>query len=81
MPRQAGKYEINIGHIKNFKTKEIIPKREPIFILRGQDKHAVHTLIAYMEACETPEQKEGVSRRLAEFATYALECDIKEPTP
>ncbi len=81
MPRQAGKYEIDIGRIKNFKTKEIIPKCEPIFILRAQDKHAVHTLIAYMEACETAAQREGVSRRLADFAVYALYNDVKEPTP
>ncbi len=81
MPRQAGKYEIDIGRIKNCETKEVIPKREPIFILRAHDVHAIHTLIAYMEACETPEQKEGVSRRLAEFCKYAIENDLVEPTP
>ncbi len=65
----------------NRATSLAIPKTEPLFILRGQDKHAIHTLIAYMEACETPEQKEGVSRRLAEFTVYAVKNDIKEPTP
>ncbi len=78
---QAGKYRIGVGLIINHTTGQAIPKSEPVFILRAQDKHAVHTLIAYMEACETPEQKEGVSRRLAEFAIYVLKNDIKEPTP
>ena len=78
---QAGKYRIGVGRVVNRATSLAIPKTEPIFILRAQDKHAIHALIAYMEACETPEQKEGVERRLAEFTVYALECEIKEPTP
>ena len=78
---QAGKYRIGVGLIINSTTGQAIPKSEPVFILRGQDKHAVHTLIAYMEVCETPDQKEGVSRRLAEFAAYHLNNGIKEPTP
>lgn len=78
---QAGKYRIGHGRVMNRATSLAIPNTEPIFILRAQDKHAIHTLIAYMEACETPEQQEDVGRRLAEFSKYALECDIKEPTP
>ncbi len=78
---QAGKYSLSVDRVINNTTGRAIPKSEPIFILRAQDKHALHALIVYMEACETPDQKEGVSRRVAEFCKYALEYDVKEPTP
>lgn len=46
-----GKYEARDGQIVKKTTGEPIPDDEPIFILRGRDRLAFHTLVHYLGLC------------------------------
>lgn len=90
VPRsQEPKYFINEkGRLTNRSTGKPIPDEEPVFVLRGQDKHAIEALAAYRASVSDPVHGMVVAQRIADFCAYAegypermKEPDSKPPLP
>jgi hypothetical protein len=53
---------------------EVVPRDEPLFLLRARDENAVTALAAYRERCAAAgcsfEQLEGIQERIREFIQF-----------
>ena len=70
---QDPKYIIIDGALANASTREFIPKDEPVFILRGKDIHAMHTILHYSGLCGDNDHRHAVMKRAIEFNTFVTE--------
>ena len=70
---QDPKYIIIDGQLANAKTREFIPKDEPVFIIRAKDHHAIAALIAYQKLCSSQKQRDCVQASLSNFYRYSTE--------
>lgn len=59
------------GRIVNRETRKPVPDDEPIFVLRGKDRHAVDTLMAYRAMCVGDRHRANVAGRIEAFQQFA----------
>lgn len=59
------------GRIANRATGKAIPDDEPVFVMRGQDVHAVAALQAYVALVSDPAHAQVVHQRIADFIDFA----------
>lgn len=78
---QEPKYTTRDGKIVNRASGEAIPDDEPVFIFRARDVHARAALIAYRAELPPGPHRDAVSRRIADFCSfaYARPGRMKEP--
>ncbi len=69
------------GRIKQVQTGKHIPKDEPLFILRAQDKRALPALRFYMNSLKNAEHQKSVRLRIKDFNAWKREHPdtMKEP--
>ena len=78
------KYEVNSkGQIVKRDNKVPIPDDEPIFIIRGKDRKALPTLVAYNAILDYLDQKESVTKSIEDFRTFQEQHPerMAEPRP
>lgn len=76
------KYKIENGKIVNRATNIPVPDDEPLFILRGRDRHAVATLNLYLKQIPIgTEHERAVILRRSQFERFAQDNSsrMKEP--
>jgi hypothetical protein len=76
------KYTINEdGRLVKKSTGRPIPDDEPLFILRGKDRNALPTLMAYAFLCSDLEHRELVMKSVLDFKSFAVDNPdiMKEP--
>lgn len=67
-PAQESKYG---GWLFKRASGETLPKDEPLFILRAQDRNAANTLRYYASTVREPGHKQCVLRRVQDFLAFA----------
>jgi len=86
IPRsQEPKYTVNHrGRLINRNTSKPIPDHEPLFVLRGQDKLALPTVVSYrgLAATAAPDSAGSVDERVLAFNGFAegYPAKMKYPT-
>ena len=68
---QDPKYIIIDGVLANAATREFIPEDEPLFIIRGKDRHAVKAIKQYLLACKDQDHRDAVLKRCFQFDEFA----------
>ena len=78
---QEPKYAFVDGRVQNKASGEFIPLDEPVFILRGRDRHAAATIRDYMMRCNDDEHRQIILQRAEQFEGFAeANADrMKEP--
>lgn len=77
------KYKILDGRLVKKIGEVPIPDDEPLFIFRAKDRKALAPLVAYGLICDTLEQKEMVTKTVADFRAFQEKYPARmgEPNP
>ena len=67
---QEPKYDFQNGRVINRASGEAIPLDEPVFILRGKDKHAADTINDYWMRIKDESHGDAVNARLRQFIEF-----------